>query len=163
MRLIVFHDEPSRIVMSQSRHWGSRVLRRWPGTPGSDEASPYQVLRRLASRHSGDTGGTPMILFARSEGHARHQAQGIIGVPACVPGFHQGRPSEPERRIWPAEPVAAIQSWSRQEIDKFALLEGINSEANEYLTMTLQNENEQTFNVPKERITCIGSVRPATR
>jgi hypothetical protein len=26
-----------------------------------------------------------MILFARSQGHARRQVQGIIGVPACVP------------------------------------------------------------------------------
>ena len=31
------------------------------------------------------TGGTPMILFARSQGHARCRVQGIIGVPACVP------------------------------------------------------------------------------
>jgi hypothetical protein len=62
-------------------------------------------------------------------------------------------------RPWLAEPWTGIP----QNIDQFALLEGINSEADEYLTMKLQNENEQTFNVPKERITCVGSVRTATR
>jgi hypothetical protein len=46
-----------------------------------------------------------MILFASPPGHARHQAQGIIGVPACVPDSHQWRRSNPERQTLPAEPL----------------------------------------------------------
>jgi hypothetical protein len=38
-------------------------------------------------RVTGDTGGTPMILFVLPRRSARHQVQGIIGVPACVPGL----------------------------------------------------------------------------
>jgi hypothetical protein len=38
----------------------------------------------------GNTGGTPMILFARPQRHARRQAQGIIGVPPVFPILAHG-------------------------------------------------------------------------
>jgi hypothetical protein len=49
-----------------------------------------------------------MILFARSQGHARRQAQGSIGVPACVPDTRQGRRLKAQSQILPAEPFANL-------------------------------------------------------
>jgi hypothetical protein len=53
----------------------------------------FRSRSHISSLHPGDTGGTPMIHFDRSQGHARHQVQSIIGVPACVPTFTDGDPS----------------------------------------------------------------------
>jgi hypothetical protein len=52
-----------------------------------DASKPNLPTETLADilPSSQDTGGTPMILFARPQSHAHHQAQSVIGLPAGVP------------------------------------------------------------------------------
>jgi hypothetical protein len=55
------------------------------------------------------TGGTPMILFARPQLHARRQAYGIIGVSPVSRIPAKGDDRKPKRQTLPAEPSADFQ------------------------------------------------------
>jgi hypothetical protein len=39
-----------RCILQRFICWGSRVVREWPGNPGSDGASPYHLERRFMPR-----------------------------------------------------------------------------------------------------------------
>jgi hypothetical protein len=52
-----------------------------------------------------DTGGTPMLLFARPQGHARRRTQSIIGVSPVSPIPAKGA-DKARRQTLPEEPLA---------------------------------------------------------
>jgi hypothetical protein len=62
---------------------------------GAEGLSPFEAvkmpeLQNLSWAFRG-TGGTPMILFARPQRHARRQAQGVIGVSPVFPDTREFR------------------------------------------------------------------------
>jgi hypothetical protein len=54
---------------------------------GDDRKPEMRILPKelFADIQPSGTGGTPMILFGRPQRHARHRAQGIIGVSPVSP------------------------------------------------------------------------------
>jgi hypothetical protein len=72
-----------------ARHRAHRIIGVSPvsriATKGDDRKTNRRVLPAKPfadfQRSFRDTGGTPMILFARPQRHPRHRAHGSIGVP----------------------------------------------------------------------------------